>query len=189
MKAIFATTQNYLLGLDGTMPWCHSKMFEELGKMDMSFFREITKDARVVMGYNTWVSIGQKPLRGRKDHYIITTKKGLIHQDSRVRFMDLKTFINKYSHETDIVCIGGGKIYKELLPYYTEIYWNELKLQQNEYRKILNEHENKVYLSRKISHILKNPNEHGFKQIITLMNLDSQGNTITYKRLMKKATP
>ena len=186
MKAIFATTQNFLLGLDGTMPWRHSEKFNELGKMDMTYFRELTKESKVVMGYNTWVSIGQKPLQGRKDHYIITTKKGLIHEDSRVRFMDLKTFLNKYSKEKDIICIGGGKIYKELLPYFTEIYWNELILEQAQFRKILNEHKDKVYLSRRISHILENPLQHGFRQGNTIMNLDSQGNSITYKRYIRR---
>ena len=76
MKAIFATTQGKLLGLGGTMPWCHHECFAEIGKMDMSYFKEITKEANVVMGYNTWVSMGQKPLKverlttllqGRKD--------------------------------------------------------------------------------------------------------------------------
>ena len=73
MKAIFATTQNFLLGLDGTMPWCLSEDYNELGRMDMDYFKEITKNAKVVMGYNTWLSLGEKPLKGRKEHFIITS--------------------------------------------------------------------------------------------------------------------
>ena len=108
MKAIFATTQNFLLGLDGTMPWCLSEDYNELGRMDMDYFKEITKNAKVVMGYNTWLSLGEKPLKGRKEHFIITTKKGLTHDDERVKFLDLKTFIKKYAFDEEIICIGGG---------------------------------------------------------------------------------
>ena len=189
MKAIFATTQNYLLGIGGTMPWCHSEDYKELGKMDMDYFKEITKDSKVVMGYNTWVSIGQKPLKGRKEHYIITSKKDLSHDDSRVRFVDLKTFVKKYSKDKDLVCIGGGQIYKELLPYYTEIYWNELRMEEKDLKDIMKRFDNKVFLSRKIVHVLDNPVENNYREGSTVMTLDSKGNTITFKRLIKKATP
>ena len=114
MKAIFATTQDYLLGLRGTMPWALTDEYKEIGKLDMDYFKEITREAKVVMGYNTWLSLGENPLKGRKEHFIITTKKDLTHDDERVKFIDLKTFLKKYSKE-DIICIGGGQIYKELL--------------------------------------------------------------------------
>lgn len=188
MKAIFATTQNFLLGLGGTMPWCHSDEYEELSKMDMSYFREMTKSCKVVMGYNTWKSIGEKPLNGRKEHFIITNKKGLVHDDERVRFMDLKTFIKKYAKE-DVICIGGGQIYKELMPYYTEIYWNELKLDDSFFNEVIGNFEDKVYLNRKLVHLLKYPEEFNFRETTTVMQLDSKGNTITYKRYIRKATP
>lgn len=186
MKAIFATTQNFLLGLDGTMPWCLSEDYNELGRMDMDYFKEITKNAKVVMGYNTWLSLGEKPLKGRKEHFIITTKKGLTHDDERVKFLDLKTFIKKYAFDEEIICIGGGQIYKELLPYYKEIYWNELKLKDDFFKTVFPKVKEKTYLSRKIVHVLKNPNENGFREGTTVMNLDSQGNSITYKRYIKK---
>lgn len=189
MKAIFATTQDYLLGMNGTMPWSLVEEYKEIGKLDMDYFREITREARVVMGYNTWLSIGQKPLKGRKEHFIITTKKGLTHEDSRVRFLDLKTFIKKYSKEKDIICIGGGKIYKELLPYYDEIYWNELSLNTEGYKKLLEENtDNKVYLSRKIVHVMTRPDDYKMREKATVMMLDTSGNTITYHRYTKKPT-
>ena len=57
MKAIFATTQDYLLGLRGTMPWALTDEYKEIGKLDMDYFKEITREAKVVMGYNTWKSL------------------------------------------------------------------------------------------------------------------------------------
>ena len=88
-----------------------------------------------------------------------------------------------------MVCIGGGQIYKELLPYYTEIYWNELRMDEKDLKDIMNRFDDKVYLSRKIVHILDNPAENNYREGSTVMTLDSKVNTITFKRLIKKATP
>lgn len=191
MKAIFATTQGKLLGLGGTMPWCHHECFAEIGKMDMCYFKEITKEANVVMGYNTWVSMGQKPLKGRKTHYIITRKKGLTHEDSRVRFMDLNTFIKKYVHEENLVCIGGRQIYKALMPYFDEIYWNELRLLDIFYKDVMPKFndEDKVYISSNLRHVIDYPTKNGFREPTVVMQFDKIGNIITYKRFTKKATP
>ena len=156
----------------------------------MSYFKEITKDANVVMGYNTWVSMGQKPLKGRKIHYIITTKKGLTHEDQRVRFMDLNTFIKKYVHEENLVCIGGKQIYTALLPYFDEIYWNELKLNDVFFDEVLPKFDtdDKVYVGGAICSVIDYPNKHGYREGASVMQLDKLGNVITYKRYTKRAT-
>ncbi len=154
----------------------------------MSYFKQMTKDANVVMGYNTWVSMGQKPLKGRRTHYIITRKKGLTHEDERVRFMDLNTFIKKYIHEQNLFCIGGKQIYTALLPYFDEIYWNELKLNEDFYNEVLPKFEDKVYLSGNLSHVIEYPTKHGFREPTMVMQLDDKGNIITYKRYTKRAT-
>lgn len=188
MKAIFATTQDYLLGLNGTMPWALTEEYNKISKIDMDYFKEMTAGARVVMGYNTWVSIGEKPLKGRKDHFVITSKKGLTHQDSRVKFMTLQKFLKKYSRQDDIICIGGGKLYRELLPFFTEIYWNELNLNDEHYRNLLTKHfvdKEKVYLSRRIVHLLNHPQTAGMSEKATAMLIDSVGNTITFHRYGK----
>lgn len=190
MKAIFATTQDNLLGLNDTMPWRLISDYKQISKLDMDYFREITKSSKVVMGYNTWISIGQKPLKGRKDHFIITTKRGLTHEDPRIRFIDLKSFVKKYSNDKDIICIGGGKIYLELMKYFDEIYWNEICLTTPQYKEMLNKNKNskKVYLSRKLVHLLNNPSEHEMKKNASVMIFDDLGNTITYNRYTKKPT-
>ena len=170
------------------MPWCHHESFSEIGKMDMSYFKEITKESNVVMGYNTWVSMGQKPLKGRKTHYIITTKKGLTHEDERVRFMDLNTFIKKYVHEENLVCIGGKQIYTTLLPYFDEIYWNELKLNDVFHKEVYDKFDDKVYLGGAVCSVIDYPSRNGFKEGASVMQIDKLGNVITYKRYTKRAT-
>lgn len=189
MKAIFATTQDYLLGLRGTMPWALTEEYKEIGKLDMDYFREITKESKVCMGYNTWLSIGEKPLNGRKEHFVITSKKGLVHEDERVKFISFEMFVKKYKHSDDIICIGGGMLYRSLLPYFKEIYWNELSLTDGHYENLLKEFPNdKVFLDRKLVHVLNNPVEHGLQEKATVLMFDKQGNTLTFHRYTKKAT-
>ena len=190
MKAIFATTQDYLLGLKGTMPWALTEEYKEIGKLDMDYFREITKEAKVVMGYKTWQSIGEKPLKGRKEHYIITSHRGLTHEDERVKFISYDNFVKKYEYSDDIICIGGGMLYKSLMPYFSEIYWNELHLNDEHYKKLLEENKDtRVYLDRKLVHLMNNPQKYGMQEKATVLMFDKLGNTITYHRYTKKATP
>ena len=39
-------------------------------KDDMKFFRETTVNKKVVMGYNTWVSLPKKPLPKRENYVL-----------------------------------------------------------------------------------------------------------------------
>lgn len=105
--------------------------------------------------------------------------------------MDLNTFIKKYVHEENLVCIGGKQIYKALMSYFNEIYWNELKLSDVFYRDVLPKFkdEDKVYISSNLRHIIDYPEKNGFREPTIVMQLDNIGNVITYKRFIRKATP
>lgn len=90
-----------------------------------------------------------------------------------------------------MVCIGGRQIYKALMPYFDEIYWNELKLSDVFYRDVLSKFndEDKVYLSGNLCHVVDYPEKNGFREPISVMQFDKIGNIITYKRYTKRATP
>jgi len=53
---IIAIAQNYAIGRGGTLPWHYSA--------DLKFFKQTTTGSAIVMGFNTWRSIG-KPLPNR----------------------------------------------------------------------------------------------------------------------------
>ena len=83
---------------------------------DMKFFRETTMGNTVVMGGNTLRSFpNQKPLKNRVN---IVLSRGQVRDDCIiVRSYDaLKTEMKSRENE-DIFVIGGGEVYKELLPY------------------------------------------------------------------------
>ena len=83
---------------------------------DMKFFRETTMGHTVVMGGNTLRSFpNQKPLKNRVN--IVLTRGHVCDECIIVHSYDeLKTAMKERKND-DIFVIGGGEIYKELLPY------------------------------------------------------------------------
>ena len=74
---------------------------------DMEFFKEKTMGKTVVMGRKTLESFpNAKPLKNRKN-VVLTTDK--------------KTIIGKYGGD-DTFVIGGGEVYRQLLPYCDSAY-------------------------------------------------------------------
>ncbi len=83
---------------------------------DMKFFRETTMGHTVVMGGNTLRSFpNQKPLKNRVN---IVLSRGQVRDDCVIvrSYDELKTAMKARENE-DIFVIGGGEIYRELLPY------------------------------------------------------------------------
>ena len=83
---------------------------------DMKFFRETTLGHTVVMGGKTLRSFpGQKPLKNRVN---IVLSRGQVRDDCIIvrSYDELKSEMKKRDNE-EIYVIGGGEIYRELLPY------------------------------------------------------------------------
>ena len=83
---------------------------------DMKFFRETTMGHTVVMGGNTLRSFpGQKPLKNRVN---IVLSRGQVRDDCIIvpSYEALKKEMKARQNE-DIYVIGGGEVYKALLPY------------------------------------------------------------------------
>ena len=83
---------------------------------DMKFFRETTMGNTVVMGGNTLRSFpNQKPLKNRVN---IVLSRGQVRDDCVIvrSYEELKNELKARKNE-EIFIIGGGEVYKELLPY------------------------------------------------------------------------
>ena len=83
---------------------------------DMKFFRETTMGHTVVMGGKTLRSFpNQKPLKNRVN---IVLSRGQVRDDCIIvsSYEQLKNEMKQRENE-DIFVIGGGEIYRELLPY------------------------------------------------------------------------
>ena len=86
---------------------------------DMKFFRETTSGNTVVMGGNTLRSLPNgNPLKNRVN---IVLSRGQVRDDCIIvrSFDELKTALKARENE-QIYIMGGGEIYKALLPYCDE---------------------------------------------------------------------
>lgn len=87
---------------------------------DMKFFRAATMGHTVVMGGNTLRSFpNQKPLKNRVN---IVLSRGQVRDDCIIvrSYEELKNEMKSRENE-DVYVIGGGEVYKELLPYCHEV--------------------------------------------------------------------
>lgn len=95
---------------------------------DMQFFKETTMGHKVLMGRKTWESLLDK-LQGREN--IVVSRHEVIGADRVVN--DLAEFIEINKDTKDkIFVIGGGEIYREVLPYAREIYLTEVEAEVSE---------------------------------------------------------
>ncbi len=100
---IVAIAQNYAIGKDGKLPWHYSS--------DLKFFKETTLNHAVVMGFNTWKSIG-KPLPKRLN--IVLSRSQNIENQPNVlllRSTEEVSALSKYLN-CDLFIIGGAATYK-----------------------------------------------------------------------------
>jgi dihydrofolate reductase len=100
---IVAIAKNNAIGKNGKLPWYYPA--------DLKFFKETTMGSAVVMGSNTWRSIG-KPLPGRLN--IVLSRSGIIdispdvmRRGSRDEVLTLSQYLNR-----DVFVIGGAKTYQ-----------------------------------------------------------------------------
>lgn len=100
---IVAIAQNFAIGKDGKLPWHYSA--------DLKFFKQTTLNNAVIMGFNTWKSIG-KPLPKRLN--IVISRSNTIENQPNVLLVRSKEEIlalAKYLNG-DLFIIGGAETYK-----------------------------------------------------------------------------
>ena len=117
LKIIAAIGKNNELGKNNDLIWPI--------KEDLKFFKELTTNHNIIMGYNTYISLPNK-LPNR--HHIILT-----HRDIKVD-NDIDVYNNKYdlleninNVEDEIYIIGGASIYKEFIDDTNELILTEIE--------------------------------------------------------------
>lgn len=103
IKGIVAIAENYAIGKEGKLPWHYSD--------DLKFFKATTTGNAVVMGANTWRSIG-KPLPNRLNIILsrtaaIESQPYLLVTRSKDEVLALAKFL-----KCDLFIIGGAKTFE-----------------------------------------------------------------------------
>ncbi len=100
---IVAIAQNYAIGKDGKLPWHYSS--------DLRFFKQTTLNHAVVMGFNTWKSIG-KPLPERLN-IVLSRSAKLENQPNVLLLRNTESVLSLASYlNCDLFVIGGAKTYE-----------------------------------------------------------------------------
>ncbi len=101
---IVAISKNYAIGKDGKLPWHYPA--------DLKFFKETTTGNAIVMGANTWRSLGRS-LPNRLN--IVLSRSGSVDVPSDVKKLKSKAEVIDVSRslDHDVYIIGGAQTYAE----------------------------------------------------------------------------
>lgn len=112
INMIVAVSRNNQIGVDNQLPW-HIKE-------DLQYFKQTTTSHTIVMGRKTFDSIG-RPLPNRKN--IVITRDYSFQFPGVEVVHSLEELFSLIDSETKpVFVIGGGEIYKLLLPFTDKLY-------------------------------------------------------------------
>ncbi|GAB3376626.1 dihydrofolate reductase [Spongiibacter taiwanensis] len=120
---IVAMNQDRVIGVNNTLPWHLPE--------DLKHFKQLTMGKPIVMGRNTWDSIG-KPLPGRTN--IVVTSQSSWHAEGALRAASPEQAMALAAAEAaragidEIFIIGGQKIYSALLNRAERVYLTEVEV-------------------------------------------------------------
>lgn len=109
---IAAMTQDRVIGLNGEMPWHLPD--------DLKFFKAKTTGKPVIMGRKTFESIGSRPLPNRSN--IVISRNANLKIPNVEVFQSVDQALEKYAHEQEVIIMGGGELYQQMLPQAERLY-------------------------------------------------------------------
>ena len=111
VSIIVAVSANNVIGADGGLPWRLSE--------DLRRFKEITMGKPMIMGRQTFESIG-KALPGRRS--VILTRQTDYKQAGCDVVNTPEAALELVGDADEVMIIGGGKVYEHYLPMTDRIY-------------------------------------------------------------------
>ena len=123
ISLIAAVAENGVIGSKNALPWYIPE--------DLKHFKQITTGKTVLMGRNTYDSIIRrlgKPLPDRKS--IVISKSSDLHVANGIKvYSDIGSAIESSKDEPEVMVIGGGQIYNQMIDYADRLYITEVHKQ------------------------------------------------------------
>lgn len=117
ISAIVAVDNNWGIGFNGDL-------LEHIPE-DLEYFKQLTTGNIIIMGRKTWESLPKKPLPKRRN-LVITSNPDNYNNTNEVNFFTLSqikvSLLKDKDKNLNFFVIGGGQIYKELLPICDRVY-------------------------------------------------------------------
>ncbi len=115
ISAMVAVDNNWGIGFNG-------KLLEYIPE-DLKYFKQLTANSIVVMGRKTWDSLPKKPLPNRLNIVISKSPREVLEDLSIcIDLAEAKVRLAMAEPDEQWFIIGGGQIYKELLPFCDRVY-------------------------------------------------------------------
>lgn len=105
LTIVVAASTNNVIGLHGELPWHLPE--------DLRRFRQLTLGKAVIMGRLTFDAIG-RPLPGRRN--IVISSDADLHIEGCEVVPTPQTALQLVEGDEEVMIIGGGRIYQQLLP-------------------------------------------------------------------------
>jgi dihydrofolate reductase len=117
---VVAAARNHAIGLNNKMPWHLPE--------DLKYFKRVTMGKPVIMGRNTFESIG-RPLPGRPN--IVISRNADYKADGITLVNSLDAALKAAQQllpagQDEVMVIGGAQIYAQALPQATRLYLTEV---------------------------------------------------------------
>jgi dihydrofolate reductase len=116
ISIIVAASVNNVIGADGQLPW---RLPE-----DLKHFKAITMGKPMIMGRATFDAIG-RALPGRKS--IVLSRQQGFEAEGCVVVPTIDAALEAAGDAEEIMVIGGGEIYRQLLPVADRIYMTRIQ--------------------------------------------------------------
>ncbi|MGB5855726.1 MAG: dihydrofolate reductase [Oceanisphaera sp.] len=113
---IVAMTRNGVIGKDNGMPW-HLPA-------DLAYFKQTTLGKPIVMGRNTFNSIG-KPLPGRRN-VIVSRSLTQAPAGTELVTSPAEAFA-LLQDEAEVMVMGGGQLYQAVMPLARRLYLTQIE--------------------------------------------------------------
>lgn len=116
LALVVAVAKNGVIGKNGALPWHHPE--------DLKHFKTVTTGHAILMGRNTYASIG-KPLPNRRNIVVSRTPSFLANGCEVAASLDEAIRLARTTDPEPRI-IGGAALYAAALPRATSIYFTEV---------------------------------------------------------------
>src|SRR5687767_10450463 len=113
ISMISAVAENRVIGNKNKLPW-HMPA-------DFKWFKEKTLGKTIILGYNTFLSIGGEPLPNRK-HIILHNDPAFVAPEGCVVAHSIEESLELAKGAEEIMICGGASVYKQFLPLADRLY-------------------------------------------------------------------
>lgn len=118
LSLIVAIDDNFLIGNGNTLPWYEP--------VDLKYFKKVTLNKAVLMGYNTYLSIINRNGKAlpKRTNYVLTEEDEI--SGGGIKVNDLEKLIKDYQND-ELFVIGGKMVYENMLPRIDRLYLTRIK--------------------------------------------------------------